>query len=109
MAEDLYQVPRENALVSLADMATMNVFAQLKVDDPALAEEITQVVHGEIRRIEIEFSIMLLDLKDSFAADVETLRSSGKLPEDHMLFALMNPTSEQDAIEAAQRAQSAGA
>ncbi len=90
MDDELYQVPRENNLVSLADMAKQNIFAQLTIDNPELAEEIAAVISGEIRRIEIEFSIMLADLKDSFAADVEVLKAEGKLPEDHMLHALLS-------------------
>ena len=88
--DELYQVPRENNLVSLADMAKQNIFAQLTIDNPELAEEIAAVISGEIRRIEIEFSIMLADLKDSFAVDVELLKAEGKLPEDHMLHALLS-------------------
>lgn len=83
------QVPNENTLVSLADMATMNVFAQLQIDNPELAAEIKAVMAGEIRRVEIELSIMLSDIRDSFSKDVESLRETGKLPDDHMLHVLM--------------------
>jgi hypothetical protein len=77
--------PNESNLVTLADMAAMNVFSQVKIDNPALAEEITLVMKGEIRRVEIELSIMLTDLKASFEADVAALKTIGKLPEDSML------------------------
>jgi hypothetical protein len=57
--------------------------------NPDLADEIMAVVSGEIRRIEIEFSIMLTDLRDSFATDIAMLKAEGKLPEDHILHALI--------------------
>jgi hypothetical protein len=87
--QELLQVPNEETLVSLADMATMNVFAQLKIHNPELLAEITAVMKGEIRRVEIELSIMLSDIRDSFSKDVAELRASGKLPDDHMLHVLM--------------------
>jgi hypothetical protein len=73
-------------MMTLADMASQNVFAQLKIDSPALAEEIRQVMSGEIRRVEIELSIMLTDLKASYDADIAALKEQGKsLPSDHDL------------------------
>ncbi len=73
-------------MMSLADMASLNVFAQVKIDNPALAEEIKQVMSGEIRRVEIELSLMLTDLKKSYDDDIEALKAQGKsLPSDHDL------------------------
>jgi hypothetical protein len=82
---DLPQVQNENNLVTLADMSTMNVFAQLEIDNPELAEEIKQVIAGEIRSIEINFSLLLLDLRKSFEDDVASLKEKGLLPEGHLL------------------------
>ena len=71
---------------TLADMASQNVFAQLTVTDPALAEEIKLVMSAEVRRIEVELSIMLTDLKKSYDDDIEALKAQGKsLPSDHDL------------------------
>lgn len=81
----LPQVSNENDLVTLADMSTMNVFAQLEIDNPELAEEIKTVIAGEIRRVEIEFSIMLFDLRKNFEEDVASLKATGLLPEGHIL------------------------
>ncbi len=76
----------DGQMISLADMASLNVFAQLQIDNPALAEEIKQVMSAEVRRIEIELSLMMTDLKRSFDDDIESLRATGKvLPEDHLL------------------------
>jgi len=76
----------DGQMVSLADMASQNVFAQLKIDNPELAQEIITVMSSEIRRVEIELSIMLTDLKKSFADDVAALKAKGTpLPDDHML------------------------
>ena len=73
-------------MLSLADLASMNVFAQLTISDPALSEEIKAVMHGEIRRVEIELSIMLTDLKKSYDDDIAALKAQGKsLPADHDL------------------------
>jgi hypothetical protein len=73
-------------MLSLADLASQNVFAQLQLDDPTLAEEIKSVIHGEIRRVEIELSIMLTDLKKSYDDDIAALKAQGKsLPADHDL------------------------
>ncbi len=73
-------------MMSLADMASLNVFAQVKIDNPALAEEIKQVMSGEIRRVEIELSLMLTDLKKSYEDDIAALKAKGlSLPEDHDL------------------------
>ena len=73
-------------LLSLADLASMNVFAQLTIDNPALAEEIKSVMAGEIRRVEIELSIMMTDLKKSYDEDIDALKAEGKaLPADHDL------------------------
>jgi hypothetical protein len=82
---DLPQVKNEGDLVTLADMSTMNVFAQLEIDDLDLAEEIRLVIAGEIRRVEIEFSIMLMDLRKNFSEDIASLKAAGKLPEGHIL------------------------
>ena len=82
---DLPQVSNENDLVTLADMSSMNVFAQLEIDDPELADEIKLVIAGEIRRVEIEFSIMLMDLRKNFSEDVASLKEKGLLPEGHIL------------------------
>lgn len=73
-------------MLSLADLASQNVFAQLTIDNPELAAEITQVMQGEIRRVEIELSIMLTDLKNSYSSDIAALKTQGKtLPADHDL------------------------
>ncbi len=73
-------------MLSLADLASQNVFAQLAIDNPALAEEIKAVMSGEIRRVEIELSIMITDLKKSYDDDIAALKAQGKsLPEDHDL------------------------
>ena len=73
-------------MMSLADMASLNVFAQVKIDNPALAEEIKQVMSGEIRRVEIELSLMLTDLKKSYDDDIAALEAKGlSLPADHDL------------------------
>jgi hypothetical protein len=73
-------------MLSLADLASQNVFAQLKIDNPALADEIKQVMSGEIRRVEIELSIMITDLKKSYDDDIAALKAQGKsLPADHDL------------------------
>jgi hypothetical protein len=75
-----------DGMLSLADMASQNVFAQLKIDNIELANEITQVMQGEIRRVEIELSIMLTDLKKSYDDDIEALKAQGKsLPANHDL------------------------
>jgi len=78
----------DGQMMTLADTSTLNVFAQLEslslADD--VKAEIKLVMSAEIRRIEIELSMMLTDLKASFEADIEALRKAGKvLPEDHML------------------------
>ena len=73
-------------MLSLADLASQNVFAQLTVSDPALADEIKSVMSGEIRRVEIELSIMITDLKKSYDDDIAALKAQGKsLPADHDL------------------------
>lgn len=73
-------------MLSLADLASQNVFAQLAIDDPSLADEIKQVMSGEIRRVEIELSIMITDLKKSYDDDIAALKAQGKsLPADHDL------------------------
>jgi hypothetical protein len=73
-------------MVSLADLSAMNVFSQWRINDPALAEEIKTVMSGEIRRVEIELSIMLSDLKKSYDDDIAALKAQGKsLPADHDL------------------------
>jgi hypothetical protein len=73
-------------MVTLADMASQNVFAQLNIDNPELAQEILSVMQGEIRRVEIELSIMLTDLKKSYDGDIAALKAEGKsLPADHDL------------------------
>jgi hypothetical protein len=75
-----------DGMVTLADMASMNVFAQLTIDNPALAEEIKLVMAGEIRRVEIELSIMITDLKKSYDDDIAALKAQGtELPADHDL------------------------
>jgi hypothetical protein len=81
----LPEVANEGDLITLASMSTMNVFAQLEIKDPALADEIKLVVAGEIRRVEIEFSIMLMDLRKNFEEDVASLKEKGLLPEAHIL------------------------
>lgn len=76
----------DGQIMTLADMSAMNVFAQVSVDNPALAEEIKQVMSAEIRRVEIELSIMLTDLKKSYDDDIAALKAQGKtLPADHDL------------------------
>ncbi len=76
----------DGQMLSLADMASQNVFAQVVINDPALAEEIKQVMSAEIRRVEIELSIMLTDLKASYDTDIAALKAQGKtLPADHEL------------------------
>jgi hypothetical protein len=76
----------EGQMVSLADMASMNVFAQLQIDNPELATEIKAVMAGEIRRVEIELSLMLTDLKKSYDDDIAALKAKGlELPADHDL------------------------
>lgn len=82
---DLPQVANEGDLITLADMSTLNVFAQLEIKDPELAAEIKQVMQAEIRRVEIELSIMMMDLRKNFAEDVAALKASGVLPEGHIL------------------------
>ena len=82
---NLPQVANEGDLVTLADMSAMNVFAQLQIDNPELAAEIKMVIAGEIRRVEIELSIMMMDLRKNFAEDVASLKASGVLPEGHIL------------------------
>ena len=80
-----------DGLMSLADLASMNVFAQLTIDNPALAEEIKSVMAGEIRRVEIELSIMMTDLKKSYDEDIDALKAEGKtLPADHDLVPLVH-------------------
>ena len=79
----------DGQMVSLADMASQNVFAQLSIDNPELAQEIIAVMDAEIRRVEIELSIMLTDLKKSFDDDIAALKAKGiSLPEGHMLESL---------------------
>ena len=85
---DLPPVPNEQDLITLADMSTLNVFAQLEIKDPELAAEIKQVMQAEIRRVEIELSIMMMDLRKNFAEDVASLKASGVLPEAHILIVL---------------------
>jgi hypothetical protein len=82
---DLPPVPNEGDLVTLADMSSMNVFAQLEIDNPELAEEIKLVISGEIRRVEIELSIMMMDMRKNFAEDIASLKAKGVLPEGHIL------------------------
>ena len=82
---DLPQVANEGDLVTLADMSAMNVFAQLQIDNPELAAEIKMVIAGEIRRVEIELSIMMMDLRKSFEEDIAALKAAGQLPEGHIL------------------------
>jgi hypothetical protein len=75
-----------DGMVTLADMASMNVFSQVAIDNPALAEEIKLVMSAEIRRVEIELSIMLSDLKKSYDDDIAALKAQGKtLVEGHDL------------------------
>jgi hypothetical protein len=48
------------------------------------------VMSGEIRRVEIELSLMLTDLKKSYDDDIAALRADGKvLPADHDLTPLV--------------------
>lgn len=76
----------EGQMMTLADLASQNVFAQLTISDPALAEEIKAIMSGEIRRVEIELSIMITDLKKSYDDDIAALKAQGKsLPVDHDL------------------------
>ena len=76
----------EGQMMTLADLASQNVFAQINIDNPALADEIKQVMSGEIRRVEIELSIMLSDLRKSYDDDIAALKAQGKsLPADHDL------------------------
>ncbi len=82
---DLPQVANEGDLVTLADMSAMNVFAQLQIDNPELAAEIKMVIAGEIRRVEIELSIMMMDLRKNFEEDIAALKATGQLPEGHIL------------------------
>ena len=82
---DLPQVANEGDLVTLADMSAMNVFAQLQIDNPELAAEIKMVIAGEIRRVEIELSIMMMNLRKSFEEDIAALKAAGQLPEGHIL------------------------
>ncbi len=82
---NLPQVANEGDLVTLADMSAMNVFAQLQIDNPELAAEIKMVIAGEIRRVEIELSIMMMDLRKSFEEDIAALKAAGQLPEGHIL------------------------
>jgi hypothetical protein len=83
---DLPQVANEGDLITLADMSTLNVLAQLEIKDPELAAEIKQVMQAEIRRVEIELSIMITDLKKSYDDDIAALKVQGKsLPADHDL------------------------
>ena len=82
---NLPQVANEGDLVTLADMSAMNVFAQLQIDNPDLAAEIKMVIAGEIRRVEIELSIMMMDLRKSFEEDIAALKAAGQLPEGHIL------------------------
>lgn len=79
------QVQREGDLVTLAEMSTLNVFAQLEIDNPELAEEIRLVMSNEIRRVEIELSLMMLDMRKNMEEDVASLKASGVLPEAHIL------------------------
>ena len=73
-------------MMTLADLASQNVFAHLAIDNPALADEIKAVMSGEIRRVEIELSIMISDLKKSYDDDIAALKAQGKsLPADHDL------------------------
>ncbi len=81
----LPQVANEGDLVTLADMSAMNVLAQLQIDNPELAAEIKMVIAGEIRRVEIELSIMMMDLRKSFEEDIAALKAAGQLPEGHIL------------------------
>ena len=82
---DLPQVANEGDLVTLADMSAMNVFAQLQIDNPELAAEIKMVIAGEIRRVEIELSIMMMNLRKNFEEDIASLKAAGQLPEGHIL------------------------
>ena len=82
---ELPQVANEGDLITLADMSTLNVFAQLEIKDPELAAEIKQVMQAEIRRVEIELSIMMMDLRKSFEEDIAALKAAGQLPEGHIL------------------------
>ena len=82
---ELPQVANEGDLITLADMSTLNVFAQLEIKDPELAAEIKQVMQAEIRRVEIELSIMMMDLRKNFEEDIAALKATGLLPEGHIL------------------------
>lgn len=78
----------DGQMISLADAASANVFAQLETlviaDD--VRAEIKQVMSAEVRRIEIELSMMLTDLKASYDKDIADLKAQGKtLPADHDL------------------------
>ena len=84
---DLPRVADEGNLITLADMAINNVFDQLDLD--ALTdehkEEIREIMRNEIRRVEIELSVMIMDMRNLFADDIEALKTTGKLPDDHFL------------------------
>lgn len=82
---DLPPVPNEQDLVTLADCSIANVFSQLEITDPALAEEIEIVVRNEIRRVEIELSLMISDMRKNFEEDIKSLKETGVLPEAHIL------------------------
>ena len=81
------EVADENNLVTLAEMATNNVLDQLELDklQPEHIEEIKMIMRNEIRRVEIELSVMIMDMRNLFAADIEALKTAGKLPDDHFL------------------------
>ena len=82
---DLPEVPNEGDLITLAQCSIMNVMAQLDIDNPELAEEIATVMRNEIRRVENEFFISLLDMRKTFAEDVKSLKEKGLLPDGHIL------------------------
>ena len=84
MADEL-RVEREDDLITLADCSIANVHDQLpeltklEESNPALAAEIALIIRSEVRSLEINFSLLLSDLRKSFEEDL------ARLPADHML------------------------
>ncbi len=78
----------DDGLITLADASIANVRAQidalpelskLEESNPALAAEIELIIRSEIRSIEINFSLLLSDLRKNFEEDL------ARLPAEHML------------------------
>ena len=89
MAEEQISEAEQESMVTLADTVVMNVMAQLEIDDPAVVQEIITVVKNEVRALEIQFSIALIDMRKGFQEEIDALKASGTpLSKDHFLSVL---------------------